>query len=770
MNARDIEHLYNHYKNSISTIKKLETKLLKESYSYQKWSVTLREKSNIIRSLYVENELLREKVIGELIANPDILDENLSRLFITHIDFFISEGYSDSAMVEPVLEILIPYFKKNGPDFYLFDCYYFMGISIIEHNNYLEADDFFSKAIYMYPDISSCKEDYRKFRILCSYYHRFIASICEATPDYEKITRYAEGALDIWQSDPIGFLSSKKLKGITSILQNLCAFAVYKAISDNIEPPKMLYSLVESEYSYQLNLYGNSLDVDDRIYVVYYKYKLFTNTITLKEYKDLLFEKYNHDVMRFSDGFSYSTWNFIALFDDEVSDSDFDACNLFYMNPSHTYVYYLLTELLKYTDATQSLNILNTISKYYSNIPFYSGAAFVDTVIENNLINLFTHSNDKAVILKIIENIFVHRQVTTTIHSIMVSRLAELTTSHFVDNAPWLFVGQCGTKNVNDVIDCKDDIITFAVDAAKCHDVGKIMCSDIINLQSRKILNSEFEVIKKHPERGYKILKSIDALSKYADIALGHHKFFDGSRGYPDYFDNTQSEIKIFIDIITICDCVDTATDTLGRNYARTKNFNQVLKELVEDSGVRYSKELVDLIVDDNELIEKINNLTQNDREYTYYEVFRNFIEPEITFYEDDEKKVRLCKEADIEKVCTFSNLTLENQMNLFRECAGTSFVLTDGRGNIFGAVFAKHYDKGTLYISDIIVKKDFRKNGFGSMLIKHLETQAASKGYFMLKAKYITLNHYDKFFWRNGFSENVTKEFMVKEISRSLL
>lgn len=766
MNSRDIEHLYNHYKNSISTIKKLETKLLRESYSYQKWSVTLHEKSNIIRSLYIENELLREKVIGELTSNPDILDENLSRLFITHVDFFISEGYSDIAMIEPVLEVLIPYFKKNGPDFYLFDCYYFMGLSIIEHNNYLEADDYFSKAIYMYSDISICKEDYRKFRILCSYYHRFIASICETAPDYDKIARYAKSALDIWQSDPIGFLSQKKLRGITSILQNLCAFAVNSAISNNIVPPKTLCKLVEAEYNCQLSLYGNPLDIDNRIYVIYHKYRLFTNTITIKEYTALLFEKYSYDDARFLDSFSYSTWNFIALFDDEVSDSDFEASNLFYMNPSHTYVFYLLTELLKYTDASQSVKILNSISKYYSTMPFYSGVAFVDTVIENNLTGLFTHSNDKAIILKIIENIFVHRQVITTIHSIMVSRLAKLTTGYFVDKAPWLFIGQCGTKSIKDVTDAKNDIISFAVDAAKCHDIGKIMCSDIINLQSRKILNSEFEVIKKHPERGYNILKSINVLSKYAEVALGHHKFFDGSRGYPDFFDNTKSDIKIFIDIITICDCIDTATDTLGRNYAKTKNFYQVLKELIEDSGTRYSKELVNLIAKDNKLIEKINNLTQNDREYTYYEVFRNFIEPEITFYEDDEKKVRICREADISQICTFSNITLENQISLFRECAGTSFVLADGRGNIFGAVFAKEYEKGTLYISNIIVRKDFRKNGFGSMLIKHLEAQALSKGYSMLKAKNITLNHYDKFFWRNGFSENVTKEFMIKEIN----
>ena len=54
--------------------------------------------------------------------------------------------------------------------------------------------------------------------------------------------------------------------------------------------------------------------------------------------------------------------------------------------------------------------------------------------------------------------------------------------------------------------------------------------------------------------------------------------------------------------LITICDCIDAATDHFGRNYKKVKTLDQVLAELSADKGVRYNPDLVEIIENSDNL------------------------------------------------------------------------------------------------------------------------------------------------------------------------
>ena len=89
--------------------------------------------------------------------------------------------------------------------------------------------------------------------------------------------------------------------------------------------------------------------------------------------------------------------------------------------------------------------------------------------------------------------------------------------------------------------------------------------------------SNEYSKIKEHTVMGEKLIEGIDYLAPFHDIIVGHHKYFNGNGGYPDEFDVISSEIKVFINLISICDTIDTSTDHKGRNYAKKKNFDQIL-------------------------------------------------------------------------------------------------------------------------------------------------------------------------------------------------
>ena len=123
------------------------------------------------------------------------------------------------------------------------------------------------------------------------------------------------------------------------------------------------------------------------------------------------------------------------------------------------------------------------------------------------------------------------------------------------------------------------------------------------------------------------MLQNLPQLSIFRDIALGHQKSFDGKSGYPADFDNTVSPIKIFIDIITICDSLDAATDHLGRNYTQAKDFDTVMKELRAGRDTRYSGAVTDLLDEDIPLQKKVRKLLGDGRRDVYFNVHKKILE-----------------------------------------------------------------------------------------------------------------------------------------------
>ena len=184
----------------------------------------------------------------------------------------------------------------------------------------------------------------------------------------------------------------------------------------------------------------------------------------------------------------------------------------------------------------------------------------------------------------------------TYIHSRMVGQLTECLCSHLIRLQPELLTGICGCKTAQDVADRQLFVRTFAHEAAMCHDFGKIPIIDTIFIYGRKLLDFEYDIIKQHPILGYQLLVSHTSTQDYAPIALGHHRSYNGRLGYPMDFDPSDAPCKTIIDLVQCADCMDAATDSVGRSYNTGKTYEDFLAELRADSGTRYAPWLVGLL------------------------------------------------------------------------------------------------------------------------------------------------------------------------------
>ncbi len=110
------------------------------------------------------------------------------------------------------------------------------------------------------------------------------------------------------------------------------------------------------------------------------------------------------------------------------------------------------------------------------------------------------------------------------------------------------------------------------------HDVGKVgIPLEILNKRG-KLAKEELDIIKLHPELGYKLLKNkYDMDEKTLSPVIQHHENFDGT-GYPHGIGG--SEISFYGKLARIVDVYDAITSR--RCYADKMNPFEALKEMRE--------------------------------------------------------------------------------------------------------------------------------------------------------------------------------------------
>ena len=125
--------------------------------------------------------------------------------------------------------------------------------------------------------------------------------------------------------------------------------------------------------------------------------------------------------------------------------------------------------------------------------------------------------------------------------------------------------------------------------AGYLHDVGKLVVDrDIINAPYHIDAKSSSD-LNRHPAAGYEILAPIN--HPYADIPLMakyHHERLDG-RGYPDGL--TDEQIPLGAKIVSLADSFDAMTT--DRPYRRRRSFEDVVRDLRENSGKQFDGKVV---------------------------------------------------------------------------------------------------------------------------------------------------------------------------------
>ena len=127
---------------------------------------------------------------------------------------------------------------------------------------------------------------------------------------------------------------------------------------------------------------------------------------------------------------------------------------------------------------------------------------------------------------------------------------------------------------------------------ALLHDLGKVAIPDHILLKTSQLTPKEWDIMRQHPEIGYRIAQATPEMTPIANAILAHHERWDGC-GYP--LGVAGGEIPRLSRMIAILDAFDVMTH--DRPYRQAVSKEVALQEIAACAGAQFDPELVQLFL-----------------------------------------------------------------------------------------------------------------------------------------------------------------------------
>ena len=129
--------------------------------------------------------------------------------------------------------------------------------------------------------------------------------------------------------------------------------------------------------------------------------------------------------------------------------------------------------------------------------------------------------------------------------------------------------------------------------SALLHDVGKIGIDDSILKKPSALTEEEYEIMKTHPQQGYKIMKNIPAMKDFLPGMYMHHEMVNG-QGYPQGLKG--DEIPLQAKIVSVADTFDAMT--IDRPYSKGMELQAALERIATFVGTRYDGKVVEALIE----------------------------------------------------------------------------------------------------------------------------------------------------------------------------
>ncbi len=151
-------------------------------------------------------------------------------------------------------------------------------------------------------------------------------------------------------------------------------------------------------------------------------------------------------------------------------------------------------------------------------------------------------------------------------------------------------------KKLGQECNCTDEEIKLLTFGGLFHDIGKLGIPDNVLLKPDRLTDEEVVIMKKHTDKGERLITSIKQLENTVDIVKYHHEAVNGS----GYYKLKGNDIPFLARIVAIVDAYDAMTS--DRPYRNGMSVQAAIVEMRKNEGKQFDEEIAEKFIN---LLEK---------------------------------------------------------------------------------------------------------------------------------------------------------------------
>lgn len=587
----------------------------------QGWIDMFKRRARKYSNIYAQNNDRISQVLDYFDGEREVPDSHYDSLYFwtRHLYF---RNVNDPFLYQSLLDILLPHYQEREDVEHLVLCYLiassykFQTSRMGMKSDELQSEYYSHKVLDMINRFPAFKDPLNRYYYISSFVNLAILHTQSGNMSLRESADLAANAEWLYQQPEVKdiFAKDSLLNAYAEWSIDLFHFrGITTYISLGLDIPELRDQLYAEYVKCRDKYNGDFFHMRNRYYA-----KL--------EYDDCLIEAY----------MGHISWDeaFLRVNSLLTNDADWNATSgeprlkINYLNNLFETIMYIVNRTTqrsadkgRYVKATLD-RVLSTLSRYKHNMyPAEKGMILANMATNKSILSYLSPNERKEHLFRLI----VVEQPTTYVHVNMVANLSRVLTRAIAEETPEYFAGTPGFDDAEAVRNNIDSLCNFVYQAAILHDLGKISMPSVVTNCFRRLTAEEFQILQLHPEKSRQFFAISPDLMQYRDIALGHHKWFDGD-GYPASFKNRRSKYFQLINIVTLCDCMDAATENLGRNYHTPKSFETVMGEFSNGAGSQYDPFLVHFIYSHQELFDQLKQIVNSGRYEEFFNLYRKFM------------------------------------------------------------------------------------------------------------------------------------------------
>lgn len=242
-------------------------------------------------------------------------------------------------------------------------------------------------------------------------------------------------------------------------------------------------------------------------------------------------------------------------------------------------------------------NLYQRILDYVEIFPQASGNESLFFYLRQ-LSTTFLETKDSVSYKDFIRKLLIRFAPDIYVHSYVVGKTAVTLCDIIYEEEPDFFDDIDFIREISKPSQKRKAILDYAMECGLFHDAGKLNFINLYSQSGRQWFEDEYEIAHLHTIVGRKCLEARASTCRFAEIAHGHHSWYDGSHGYPDSYHRLDCPLRQMVDVIGLSDWFDNVIYT-NRIFTGVKmTFEEAVDTAISLEGKRFSPLLTSRLSD----------------------------------------------------------------------------------------------------------------------------------------------------------------------------